>query len=88
VLKQAFPDARYVALPAVVAAAKTGWPARQKFWFPTYGNNIPGPEPVLAEELTVPQLTLEGEPSRSPGEYRGRTGRATASSGFRRSRQW
>ena len=61
VLKQAFPSARIVALPATVNAAKTGWPARQKFWFPTYGNNIPGPEPVLPEELSTPALTLEGE---------------------------
>jgi glyoxylase-like metal-dependent hydrolase (beta-lactamase superfamily II) len=61
VLHQAFPSARMVALPATVAAAKTGWPARQKFWFPTYGNNIPGPEPVLPEELATPVLTLEGE---------------------------
>ena len=61
VLHQAFPAARIVALPATVSAAKTGWPARQKFWFPTYGNNIPGPEPVLPEELTTPVLTLEGE---------------------------
>ena len=61
VLHQAFPSARIVALPATVNAAKTGWPARQKFWFPTYGNNIPGPEPVLPEELTTPVLTLEGE---------------------------
>src|SRR6202140_1249222 len=61
VLKQAFPAARIVALPATVSAAKTGGPARQKFWFPTYGNNIPGPEPVLPEELTTPVLTLEGE---------------------------
>jgi len=61
VLHQAFPSARIVALPATVSAAKTGWPARQKFWFPTYGNNIPGPEPVLPEELTTPVLTLEGE---------------------------
>jgi glyoxylase-like metal-dependent hydrolase (beta-lactamase superfamily II) len=61
VLHQAFPNARIVALPATVNAAKTGWPARQKFWFPTYGNNIPGPEPVLPEELTTPYLTLEGE---------------------------
>src|SRR5579863_2525795 len=61
VLKQAFPSARIVALPATVAGAKTGWPARQKFWFPTYGNNIPGPEPVLPEELSTPVLTLEGE---------------------------
>jgi len=74
VLKQAFPDAKYVALPAVVAAAKTGWPARQKFWFPTYGNNIPGPEPVLPEELTTPQLTLEGETFPITGGVQGADG--------------
>lgn len=61
VLKQAFPAARIVALPATVNAAKTAWPARQKFWFPTYGNNIPGPDPVVPEELAAPVLTLEGE---------------------------
>jgi glyoxylase-like metal-dependent hydrolase (beta-lactamase superfamily II) len=61
VLHQAFPSAKIVALPATVAAAKTGWPARQKFWLPTYGNNIPGPDPVLPEELNEPYLTLEGE---------------------------
>ena len=61
VLNQAFPSAKIVALPATVNGAKTGWPARQKFWFPTYGNNIPGPEPVLPEELSTPALTLEGE---------------------------
>jgi glyoxylase-like metal-dependent hydrolase (beta-lactamase superfamily II) len=61
VLHQAFPSARIVALPATVASAKTGWPGRQKFWFPTYGNNIPGPDPVLPEELPAPVLTLEGE---------------------------
>jgi glyoxylase-like metal-dependent hydrolase (beta-lactamase superfamily II) len=61
VLKQAFPSARIVALSGTVAAAKNAWPARQKFWFPTYGNNIPGPDPVLPEELSKPVLTLEGE---------------------------
>jgi glyoxylase-like metal-dependent hydrolase (beta-lactamase superfamily II) len=61
VLHQAFPEAKILALPQTVAAAKTGWPARQKFWLATYGNNIPGPEPVLPEELTTPYLTLEGE---------------------------
>jgi glyoxylase-like metal-dependent hydrolase (beta-lactamase superfamily II) len=61
VLKQAFPAARILALPQTVAAARTGWPARQKFWLATYGNNIPGPEPVLPEELTEPFLMLEGE---------------------------
>jgi glyoxylase-like metal-dependent hydrolase (beta-lactamase superfamily II) len=61
VLKQAFPQPKIFALPATVNAAKTGWPARQKFWFPTYGNNIPGPDPVLPEELTTPFLSLEGQ---------------------------
>lgn len=61
VLHQAFPNAKIVALPATVAAEKNAWPGRQKFWFPTYGNNIPGPEPVMAEELSSPVLTLEGE---------------------------
>src|SRR5580704_16019491 len=61
VFKEAFPQARIVALPATVNAAKTGWPARQKFWVATYGNNIPGPDPVLPEELSSPLLTLEGE---------------------------
>jgi glyoxylase-like metal-dependent hydrolase (beta-lactamase superfamily II) len=61
VLKQAFPQAKVLALPQAAAAVKTAWPGRQKFWFPTYGNNIPGPEPVLPEELTTPYLTLEGQ---------------------------
>jgi glyoxylase-like metal-dependent hydrolase (beta-lactamase superfamily II) len=74
VLKQAFPDARIVALPSTVNAAKTGWPARQKFWFPVYGNNIPGPEPVLPEELATPVLTLEGEEFPITGGVQGADG--------------
>jgi glyoxylase-like metal-dependent hydrolase (beta-lactamase superfamily II) len=61
VLKQAFPSARIVALPPTANGIKNAWPARQKFWFPTYGNLIPGPEPVIPEELSTPVLTLEGE---------------------------
>ncbi len=61
VLKQEFPSAKIVALPATINSIKTGWPNRQKFWFPTYGNNIPGPDPVLPEELPTPMLTLEGQ---------------------------
>jgi glyoxylase-like metal-dependent hydrolase (beta-lactamase superfamily II) len=74
VLKQAFPAAKIVALPATVSAAKTGWPARQKFWFPTYGNNIPGPDPVLPEELSTPMLTLEGEQFPVTGPVQGADG--------------
>jgi glyoxylase-like metal-dependent hydrolase (beta-lactamase superfamily II) len=74
VLKQAFPDARIVALPATVNAAKTGWPVRQKFWVATYGTNIPGPEPVLPEELATPVLTLEGEEFPITGGVQGADG--------------
>lgn len=74
VLHQAFPSARIVALPATVNAAKTGWPARQKFWSPTYGNNIPGPDPVLPEELSEPYLTLEGERFPVTGPVQGADG--------------
>jgi glyoxylase-like metal-dependent hydrolase (beta-lactamase superfamily II) len=74
VLHQAFPAAKILALPATVNAAKTGWPARQKFWFATYGNDIPGPEPVLPEELTEPYLTLEGEHFPVTGPVQGADG--------------
>ena len=74
VLKQAFPEAKIVALPATVNAAKTGWPARQKFWVARYGNNIPGPEPVLPEELATPVLTLEGEQFPITGGVQGADG--------------
>ena len=74
VLKQAFPNAKIVALPATVNAARTGWPARQKFWFPVYGNNIPGPDPVLPEELSTPALMLEGEEFPITGGVQGADG--------------
>ena len=74
VLKQAFPDAKIVALPATVTAAKTGWPGCQKFWVATYGNNIPGPEPVLPEELATPVLTLEGQELPITGGVQGSDG--------------
>ena len=74
VLKEAFPEAKIVALPATVNAAKTGWPARQKFWFPVYGNNIPGPEPVLPEPLDRPVLMLEGEEFPITGGVQGADG--------------
>lgn len=74
VLKQAFPNARAVALPATANAIKTAWPARQKFWIATYGNNIPGPDPVVPEELTTPVLTLEGEQFPVTGPVQGSDG--------------
>jgi len=60
VLKQAFPNAHVYALPQTAGAVANAWPNRQKFWFPTYGNNIPGPEPIIPEALTTPVLNFEG----------------------------
>ena len=79
VLKQAFPQARILALPQTAAAVATAWPSRQKFWAPTYGNNIPGPEPVLPEPLTTPVLTLEGHEFPVTGPVGGSDGAGTVS---------
>lgn len=59
---EAFPDARYVALPEVRQRMITGWPARRNFWVQTYGEDVlPGPEPVLPDALpNPPMLRLEG----------------------------
>jgi hypothetical protein len=38
------------------------------------GNNIPGPEPVLPEELATPALTLEGEEFPITGGVQGADG--------------
>jgi glyoxylase-like metal-dependent hydrolase (beta-lactamase superfamily II) len=65
VLKQAFPQARVLALAPTAGAVSNAWPARQKFWAPTYGSNIPGPEPVVPEPLANPVLEFEGH--RFPG---------------------
>ncbi|MET0292880.1 MAG: MBL fold metallo-hydrolase [Steroidobacteraceae bacterium] len=60
VLKQAFPQARVLAIAPTAGAVAAAWPNRQKFWAPTYGNNIPGPEPVIPEALTTSSLSFEG----------------------------
>ena len=60
VMKQAFPNARLVALPATVAGTKAGWGPRYKFWSATHGDNVPA-DPVIPEELQGNTLTLEGQ---------------------------
>ena len=71
VIKQEFPNARYVALPEVAKRIVTAWPARRNFWFPTYGDELPSEEPILPEALSSPQLTLEGETMEITGEVMG-----------------
>lgn len=57
---EAFPDARYVALPQVRESMVTSWPARRNFWYPTYGDDLPSEEAILPEALPEPKLVLEG----------------------------
>ncbi len=61
VIRQAFPNARLVALPATVAGIKAGWGPRYKFWSATHGDNVPA-DPVIPEELHGNALSLEGQP--------------------------
>ena len=61
VLKQAFPNAKFVALPATVAAIRNGWEGRLKNWTPEFGFNLPAGGPILPEELQGNPINLEGE---------------------------
>ncbi len=61
VLKQAFPNAKIVALPETVAGIKANWDVRDKAWAAEYGGNIPAPGPILPEALQGKTLLLEGE---------------------------
>jgi glyoxylase-like metal-dependent hydrolase (beta-lactamase superfamily II) len=57
---EAFPDAKYVALPEVRERIVTAWPGRRNFWYPTYGDELPSEVAILPEALTEPVLVLEG----------------------------
>jgi len=61
VLKQAFPNAKFVALPATITAIRNGWEGRLKNWTPEFGFNLPSTGPILPDELQGTTLTLEGE---------------------------
>jgi glyoxylase-like metal-dependent hydrolase (beta-lactamase superfamily II) len=60
VIRQAFPNARFVALPKVVDSIKVSWQGRVEAWKPQYGNNIPS-NPIIPDALDGNTLTLEGE---------------------------
>ena len=60
VIRQAFPNARFVALPRVVDGIKASWEGRVKAWKPQYGDNIPS-SPIIPDALDGNTLTLEGE---------------------------
>jgi glyoxylase-like metal-dependent hydrolase (beta-lactamase superfamily II) len=60
VIRQAFPNAKFVALPKVVDAIKASWQNRVNAWKPQYGDNIPS-NPIIPDALEGNTLTLEGE---------------------------
>ena len=71
VMKQAFPDAKLVALPAVVMGIRNGWEGRYKFWSTANGANVPAPGAVWPEELQGTTLTLESEQLQLVGGVQG-----------------
>ena len=61
VIRQAFPDAKFVALPDVVEGIRQGWEARYNFWKKNYGHNLPTTGPILPEPLSGTTLDLDGQ---------------------------
>ena len=70
VIRQAFPNARFVALPRVVEGIKASWEGRVKAWKPQYGDNIPS-NPIIPDALDSNTLTLEGETLQIYGPLQG-----------------
>jgi glyoxylase-like metal-dependent hydrolase (beta-lactamase superfamily II) len=60
VIRQAFPNAKFVALPRVVEGINASWQNRVNAWKPQYGDNIPS-NPIVPDALDGNTLTLEGE---------------------------
>jgi glyoxylase-like metal-dependent hydrolase (beta-lactamase superfamily II) len=59
-IKQAFPKAKLVALPAAVKEITGSYKDKLQQWGPMYGDNIPA-TPILPVALSEPKLTLEGQ---------------------------
>ena len=59
-IRKAFPNARFVALPATVAAIKRTWKAKVDQWKPVYKGAITS-APVLPSALDGSVIMLEGE---------------------------
>jgi len=70
VIRQAFPNTRFVALPRVVEGIKASWEGRVKAWKPQYGDNIPS-NPIIPDALDGNTLTLEGETLQIYGPLQG-----------------
>ena len=59
-LKEAFPEAKLVALPATIAGIQKTWQAKVKQWKPIYKDAIPA-KPLIPEPLAATVIELDGE---------------------------
>jgi len=69
-LKEAFPDAKLVALPATIAEIEKTWEAKVKQWKPLYKDGITD-HPAIPEPLAGNSLELEGEKLEIVGAQQG-----------------
>lgn len=70
VIKEAFPNARIVALPAAVAAIERTWKSKVDQWKPVYGDAITS-APVIPTALSGKAITLEGQTLEIVGPVQG-----------------
>jgi glyoxylase-like metal-dependent hydrolase (beta-lactamase superfamily II) len=70
VIKEAFPNARFVALPAAVAAIERTWKAKVDQWTPLYHDAITS-APVLPAALPGATIGLEGQTLEIVGPVQG-----------------
>jgi glyoxylase-like metal-dependent hydrolase (beta-lactamase superfamily II) len=70
VIREAFPNARFVALPATVAAIQQTWKAKVDQWKPLYKEAITS-TPVLPGALEGNAITLEGQTLEIVGPVQG-----------------
>ncbi len=70
VIKQAFPSAKVVALPATIEEIEASWEGKVKQWGPMYGNNL-STAPVIPEPLDGTSINLEGETIQVVGNVQG-----------------
>jgi glyoxylase-like metal-dependent hydrolase (beta-lactamase superfamily II) len=70
VIRDAFPKAKLVALPATVAEIKKTWQGKVKQWAPMYGDLITK-KPAIPTTLKGTTLTLEGQPLEIHGGVQG-----------------
>jgi glyoxylase-like metal-dependent hydrolase (beta-lactamase superfamily II) len=69
-LKEAFPEAKLVALPATIADIEKTWQAKVKQWKPLYKEAITD-QPIVPEPLAGTSLELDGEKLEIVGDLQG-----------------